>query len=197
MRRHSLLAVAVVLLSGGHAFAQTQVMPPLADVARKAEAAKATAKKAKKSYTNSDLSADPRGERAPAPAPAAAPTAAPEAGFVSKTTGKPVPAEEMVAASAAKAEEGEVAKESEATWRHRASAVRQQVDKMRERLAELSTPNQLTDENPRLKAENERDIANARTALDGLRKQWGRLETSAREKKIPLAWIEPAPSFQQ
>ena len=191
-RRDSVLAVALVVIAGGHAAAQTQVMPPLAEVARQAEAAKATAKKARKTYTNSDLSADPRRASEPAPAPAAAPAA----GFVSKTTGKTVPAEEMVAASEAKAEEAAVAKESEATWRMRAASLRKQVDEMRARIEQLTTPDPLRDENPVLKRTNDVDIVNARAALEGLRKQWARLESSARELKVPDAWLDPKPNFQ-
>ena len=192
MRRESVLAVALVLIAGGHAVAQTQVMPPLAEVARQAEAAKATARKAKKTYTNSDLSADPRHQPDPAPAPAAAPAA----GFVSKTSGKTVPAEEMIAASEAKAEEATVAKESEETWRMRAASLRKQVDEMRARIEQLTAPDPLRDENPVLKRTNDVEIVNARAALEGLRKQWTRLEASARELKVPDAWLDPKPVVQ-
>jgi hypothetical protein len=187
----SRIAVALVFLAvaAGSAPAQQQVTPPLAEVARQAEAARATTRKAKKTYTNSDLGKDPRGEPAT--------TSAPASGFVSKTLGKAVPAEEMVSRSDAKAESEEIAKESEETWRMRAGAVRMQVDRLRERLIELATPNSLRDGSSTLKAANDNEIANVRTALVSVRKQWARLEAAALEVKIPIAWVEPQPVFPQ
>ena len=166
-------------------------MPPLADVARQAEAAKTTTKKATKTYTNSNLSSDARRERAPAPTPA------PTSGLVSKSPGKLVAAEEMPGRSDAKAEDEAIGKESEATWRMRAASLRKQIDQLRARLTELTTSDAPRAESPAVRALNGSDIANTRASLDGLRKQWARLEASARERKIPLSWIEPLPTFPQ
>ena len=188
-RCSSAIAVAFVAITAGRALAQDQVMPPLAEVARQAEAAKATVKKAKKTYTNSDLASDPRGEPAPAPAPAS--------GFVSKSLGKQVPAEELVARSEAQVESEAVAKESEEAWRKRADSVRRQVDRLRERLTELMTSDASRAESPAVRAGNASDIATTRAALESVRKQWARLETSAKELKVPMAWIEPLPTFPQ
>ena len=186
MLRVSIIGVALVAMTAGIAGAQQQAMPSLAEVARKAEAAKATVRKAKKTYTNADLGADPRGEPAPAPSPA------PAAGFVSATTGKPVTAEEIVKRSEEKVEEAEVAKESEEDWRARAQSLRVQIDKLQTRLTALTNPNPARDANAAAKARNESELANVRTGLDGLRKSWANLESSAREKKVSLAWLEPA-----
>lgn len=188
--RGSAVAVALVAITSGHALAQAPVTPPLADVARQAEAAKASARKAKKTYTNSDLSADLHRDPGPEPAPAG--------GLVSKSTGKPVPADEMIARSEAKAEtESEaVAKESEETWRMRAASLRKQVTDMMARTAALERSDPQRDENPLMKRSNDVDLSNARAALDGLRKQWSRLAADAREAKISMAWIEPPPQFQ-
>ena len=165
-------------------------MPPLAEIARQAEATKATVKKAKKAYTNSDLGKDPRGEPAPAPT-------APSTGLVSKSLGKPVPAEEMVERSEAKVESDALAQESEESWRTRATLVRKQVDQLRARLTELTTSDASRAESPAVRALNASNISNTRGALDGLRKQWARLEVSAKERKVPQHWLEPLPTFPQ
>ena len=179
-------ALAFVALAAGSARAQQQAT--VAEVARQAEAAKATVKKATKTYTNSDLSADPRGEPAPAPAPAS--------GFVSKSLGKPVPAEELVARSEAQVESG-AAKESEEAWRKRADSARKQVDQLRERLTEPMTSDASRSESPAVRVGNASEIATTRAALESARKQWARLETFAKALKVPMAWIEPLPTFQQ
>jgi len=179
------IGVAFVAITAGRALAQDQVTPPLAEVARQAEAAKATVKKAKKTYTNSDLSSDARGEPAPA------------SGFVSKSLGKPVPAEELVTRSEAQVENEAVAKESEEAWRKRADSVRKQVDRLRERLTELMTSDASRAESPAVRAGNASDTATTRAALESARKQWVRLKTSAKELKVPMAWIEPPPTFPQ
>jgi len=189
MRCSSAFAVAFVAITAGHALAQDQVTPSLAEVARQVEAAKATVKKAKKAYTNSDLSSVPQGEPAPAPAPAS--------GFVSKSLGKPVLAEEVVARSEAQVESEAVAKESEEAWRKRADAVRKQVDQLRERLTELTTSDASRAESPAVRAGNASDTATTRAALESARKQWARLETSAKALKVPMAWLEPVPAFPQ
>jgi hypothetical protein len=188
--RISVFVFAFLAFTTTRALAQEAVMPPLGDVARQAEAAKSSVKKAKKTYTNSDLSADTRGE-------AARPAAAASSGFESKTLGKAVAAEEIVARSDAKAEAAAIAQESEEAWRKRATAIRQQVDRIRSRLSELTTPNKLTEESPILKAAVTAELRNTRAALVSLRAQWARLEASARENKISMAWLEPAPQFPE
>lgn len=194
MRHVLVIATALVMIAAGVANAQEQVTPSLAEVARQAEAAKANVKKAKKTYTNFNLSADSRGDR---PASAAPPATAPLAPLASVASGKPAPPAVAVSAPADANATAGPATESEDVWRSRGAAVRTQVDRLRARLAELTTPNKLKDENPGLKAANDIEIANTRTALDVLKKQWARLEASANEQKVPLAWIQPAPEFPQ
>jgi len=190
LRGSAAITIAFVAIAAGSARAQEQPMVPLAEVARQAEAAKPAVKKATKSYTNANLTADSRGEPAPAPP-------APDSGFVSKSLGKPVSAEEMVTRSEAKVESDVLAKQSEDDWRKRSSSLRKQVEDMQSRIAELSVPNALTDSNPALKKDNDNNIANARAALEDLKTRWTRLEASALKVKIPLAWIQPQPSFGQ
>jgi hypothetical protein len=187
--RISVLAVMLIAIVTDRASAQVQT-PPLAEVARQAEAARPTVKKAKKTYTNSDLGADPRGEPIPATKAASAPT-------VSTLLDKPTAAQSTAATNGAKTDAEAVPQESEESWRSRAKAIREQVAQVRARLAELTTPNKLTEANPILQAAVAGDIKNTRDALGRLRAQWARLEASAREKKISLAWIEPAPQFPE
>jgi hypothetical protein len=186
MRPSALVVGVWLVVAVGGAHAQQQVTPPLAEVARQAEAAKPTVKKAKKTYTNADLSTDRRGE------PSAPP---PASGFVSKSLGTAVPAEEMLARSEAKAEGEEVAKESEESWRSQAMSLRKQVETLQSSLAALSVPNELNDSNPAIRKSRDADILNTREALDRLKKRWSRLEASATERKIPQAWLEPRPQF--
>ena len=187
--RASVLALSMVATVAWPAVAQEQsATPSLAEVARQAEAAKPAIKKAKKTYTNADLAQDPRGEPAPA-----APLTEP-----SKSLDKPVTPKEAAARSDAKVDAGDagaVAQESEEDWRTRADAVRREVVRMTARLTELTTSNASRAENAEVRARNASDISNTRTALELLRKQWGRIEAAARERKIPMSWIEPPPAF--
>ena len=191
MLRTSIIGIALVAMTTGGVQAQQQSTPSLAEVARQAEAAKATVKKAKKSYTNADLSSDPKS--APAPAPASTPAG----GFVSSTTGKPVSAEEIVARSEAKLDEDLKAKQSEEQWRARALSLRIQFDKLQTRLELLTKPNPARDANAAASARNDSELANVRTGLTALRKSWASLEDNARENKVPTAWLDPRPQFQQ
>lgn len=192
MFRVPVIVFALVVIGAGTARAQEQSMMPLAELARQAEAAKTTAKKAKKTYTNASLTADPRGESPTTPAPAATATSA------AARAAEARPDASATAATAADAKsEGEPGKESEASWRARAATVRTQVDALRVRITNLTTPNKLRDENPGIKASNDIQIENARSALAELRKQWMRIETSAIQRKIPIEWIQPAPVFPQ
>jgi len=104
--RGSILGIALVAIAANGARAQ-QVTPPLAEVARQAEAAKATVKKAKKVYTNANLASDPKSAPAPAPAAPAA------AGPANITADKPTGAGQMVAANEATAQEPAVPQQSE------------------------------------------------------------------------------------
>ena len=178
-----------VAIAVGSAHAQQSSMPSLAEIARQAEAAKPTVRKATRTYTNGSLGSVPREEHA-----VAAPTLA--AVFESRSLGKPVPAEELVARSEAKVESDNAARQSQQTWQMRAATLRKQIDDLRSRLSMLTIPNPLTEGSPALKQSNDIEIANARAATDGLRKQWMRLEAGAAEAKVPSAWLDPRPQFQ-
>ncbi|MEO7157127.1 MAG: hypothetical protein ABI039_06175 [Vicinamibacterales bacterium] len=190
MRRRPSAAVmfSAIVIAVGSTQAQEPSQASLAEVARKAETAKATTRRATKIYTNASLSAVPTDDAPVAPAAGAI--------FESRSLGKSVSAEEMVARSEDKVEKDNAAQQSEPDWRNRAASLRKQLDDMRSRISALTVPNALTEANPTLKKSNDLDVANARRALDGLRKQWERLEVSASEAKIPSAWLDPRPQFQ-
>lgn len=187
--RVAITGIALVAMTAGNARAQQPAALSLAEVARQAEAAQATVKKAKKSYTNADLSAAPSSEPAP-------PT-----GFMSSLAGKPASAEKVVATSPEKADQAAAAKQpqqqSEEQWRGRATALRTEIEKLQTRLTMLTKPNPTRDANAAAKERNDGVVAILRSSLDGQRKSWARLEDSARESKVPTAWLDPRPQFQQ
>lgn len=185
--------VAGVIAASSLLSAQQQAAPPsLGDVARQAEAAKATAKKAKKSYTNADLAPDPKGGATTA---AASAPASPPAGVISATTGKPVTSEELIARSEEKVEREAIAQQSEADWRARAESIRVQITRLQDQMAAMTQPNAARDANPAARARFDADVARVRTGLDGLQKQWAKLEDAARYAKVKTEWLDPRPKF--
>lgn len=185
--RASLLSVAIVVTVAASAVAQTPATTPsLGQVARQAEAAKATVKKAKKTYTNADLSAVPASSPAPEPAP-------PASGFVSKALDKPVPPEEIIARSEEQVEQDSVKKESEPRWRKRAESIRMQVETVAERLVALNKPNEARSNNPAAAARHAAEVAKFEQGRDALKQDWAKLEEAARVAKIPSAWLDPRP----
>lgn len=182
------LAAVTVVVASSVLVAQQAATTPLGDIAKEAEAAKATAKKATKSYTNADLTADPRGEAPPPPPP-------PANGFMSASLGRVVTADEMLTRSEEKAEKDSITKESEAQWRGRAESIRKQVAALQQRITELSMSDALRDANPIAMSQNNKEITNARQGLDALKRQWDRLEASAKEQKANTAWLDPRPTF--
>ena len=164
--------------------AQPAGTEPLGEIARKAEAERATAKKASKSYTNRDLVIDPTSDRTPN-------------GSVSARSGKVLAADEMVEASQEKTQGDEVAVQSEADWSRRAESIRVQVEKLRTLKTALSQPNPARDANPGAKARQATELKNVDDGLQGLLKQWERLEKAADGARIPNWWIEPRPEFPE
>jgi hypothetical protein len=190
MKHRGFIAIGVIAASmalSAQQQSQQQSTVPLGDLARQAEAAKATVKKAKKTYTNADLSTDRRGEPAQTPA-------APPAGFVSKSLDKVVTPEEMLARSEAKAE-AEKPKESEQAWRERAESLRRQMVEVQQRITVLTAHPPDASE-PAARKANDVQVDIARQALDGLKKKWAKFESDAVERKVPSAWLDPRPPLQ-
>jgi hypothetical protein len=173
--------------SAGTAAQQSQPVISLGEVARQAEAAKPSVKKAKKIYTNADLGAEAQREAA---------EAVPATGFMSGALGKPVTAEEMVARSQEKVDEATRAAQPEEHWRQaRGTSPRADreaaVSPGRFDEAERGTKRQ-----PGAQARQDAEIAKVQAGLDGLNRQWTALEESAREARIPSSGSTRAPTRQ-
>lgn len=180
-------SVAVTLLFTQSAFAQQPGQPLLAEVARQAEAARPTAKKATRSYTNANL------KRSPPPEPAAP---ASSAGYVSAMLGRLVTPDEMVQRSQEVVAEKWGGSQPEEHWRGRADSIRFQAGALQARLTDLTLPNTVRDSNPAAKRESDAETTRVRQGLAGLMKQWARLEESARVADVPDAWLGPRPRFE-
>ena len=179
------LVIALIAVTGSASAQQPPGSLPLGDVARLAETAKATTKKAKKTYTNADLSPDPKAEQEPAKV---------SAGFMSSALGKVVSAEEMIERSEGKVTAELRAEVSEPQWRARAASIRGQIAKLQTRMAALTKPNQARDANAGARARNDAEVANVQQGLTGLMKQWATFEESARVARIPTDWLDPRPA---
>jgi len=160
-------------------------MVPLAEVARQAEAAKATQAKAKKSYSNTDLhvSAEPVAARPAAVASKADVTAG----------GKPTAPEETTNTTTdnEKAAPAPAQTLPEAYWRQRADFIRSQVETAKSEIARLNIA--VPGRSAALAASNANEIKKYQQMLDGAMKQWALLDASAQASKVPAAWIGSAP----
>jgi hypothetical protein len=185
MSRALVVCATIVLAFATAASAQMSGQPGLAEVARQAEAAKPTAPKAKKSYTNADLSP---GGLPPAPVE-------PSSGFMSSSLGKPVSAEEMLKLSEAKAAADVKQKQPDEYWIGQATAIRRQLEKMTPRLATLRS----RDKNPNASVQQRADqeIQMIQQQMESLRKRWAGLEDEARTAKVSMALLMPPPVFPQ
>jgi len=160
----------------------------LGELARQEEARRAAAAtpKAKKTYSNADLG--PGGVPEPAP-----PAAAGDPCFESKSEGKCVPGEEVLANSAAKLKVVEDAP-TEAPIRAEAQKIRDELTNVQRELDQLDAQAA----NASLPAAK-RQLANDQMALklpslQGLQRRWARLEKQIKDMKLPHAWIEPVPA---
>ena len=184
MRRLCVGAVVLVLMSAAAAAAQSAGEPSLADIARQAEKAKPAVPKAKRTYTNADLSG---GGLPPAPPAAGTAAAAPN--------GNQTPAAPAAQANGPAAGTAAVEVQNEEVWRRRADRLRDQVKTLQARLADLSSrpPNP----NLTLQQRAEKEANGIRADFVQLRLQWTKLEQDAKAAKVNILWIEPTPAFPQ
>jgi hypothetical protein len=182
-------SVALSLAAATSAAARQQFMPSLAEVARKAEAAKPSQAKAKKSYTNADLHAMPAADPV-TPAAAAAP-----AGGVTAATGTVIGEDASVKTSQEMVDATTGHNMPEEHWRQRADFIRSQVTKVKGEMARLSIP--VPGRSAILEARNANEMRKNQQALDGLKKQWALLEESARIARVPADWIGTNPTESQ
>lgn len=160
--------------------------PSLGDLARKVEAERAaTPKTTVRTYTNADLTGDTSTEPA---------VTATGDGYVSKSLGKAVSADEIIDRSEAVAAGVERERQRpESYWRGRADFIR------RNALNALALLTGLVE----FAAKNSSDVAArhaakvtlAEEALARYAKEWDELEASAAAAKAPLDWLGPRPAF--
>ena len=185
--RVSALALVAALSMAAPATAQQGTPLPLGDVARQAEAAKRTVKKAKKSYTNSDLNPDPH-RPSPTPPPLGIPS-----GSTTSAPANPVSSEGATNKTEQNVDDAGPAQQPESYWRARAGALRVQFTRLQATQAQLMKPNDERSNNPQAQASNDAELAKLQQSLDALNKQWARLESAASEAKAPTAWLDPRP----
>lgn len=178
------MTACLVFAAASGAAAQQQGELPLGDLARKTEADRTTGKKAAKTYTNADL-----GQAAASAGAEPATT-----GFMSASLGKPVTAEEIVERSQAKVAADSGATQPEEHWRGRAEFIRTEAARAHTRYEQL-TADATASANPTVQSANAQEKRRLQQMLDGLARQWDRLEESARVAKINLDWIGPRPNF--
>jgi DNA repair exonuclease SbcCD ATPase subunit len=184
MSRVSFISALLALTMASAAAAQSGE-PNLAEIARQAEAAKGTIPKAKKSYSNADLSA---AGLPPEPA-------MPSRGFMSTSLGKPVSAEEMLKLSEAKAAAEVRKNQPQEYWVGQANIIRRSVEKVMPRLAELK--GRQKNPNAQLQKRAEQEVASIQSQLENAKARWARLEEAARVAKINMGWVSPPPPFPQ
>ena len=181
-------AFVLALVAGAGIASAQQSVPSLADVARQSEAARPTSKKARRSYTNADLS-DRKLEIDPAASNADA-----------KVTQAPVATQAAVKADAATAPSAPAAsaaaatptpQQTEAFWKGRADTIRSEVDRAQTRLLGFRKPV----DSPTLKALNDREVAKYTEVLKSLEKQWDRLESQAKAVNVNPQWLGVRPNF--
>jgi len=179
----SVFVGVVFMVACADAAAAQSGEPDLAAIARQAEAAKASAPKAKKSYTNADLGA---GGVPPAPVELGE-------GFMSSSLDKPISAEEMLLRSEAKAEAELKDKAPDEVFIKQAAAIRRQVEKLAPSLSELKSRPKSPDAERQKRVDQQ--IADIERQMEGFRKRWAGLEAEARTTKVSLAVLMPAPAF--
>lgn len=173
------VAVAALNIQGDAQSTQ----PSLGEVARQTEARRSAVTRAAKIFTNADLKGEPM-----AAEPSNEAAAAPAGGYVSKSTGQPVSADEMVEASLKKLEIGQ-AKMDERYWRREAESLRLQLESAREKAASYQGAPAAPSVALQRVAAKQR--AQAEEALAQLEKRWTALEESARYAQVPPAWLQP------
>jgi hypothetical protein len=181
-RNSVMAAAAVITLSTATAFAQSAT-PSLAQIARQTEQKRATSKPATKVYTNADLA--PKVDEAAPAAPAGEVPA--KDGYVSKSTGAVLSAEEMQAASQEKIKR-ETSKMDEKWWRSQAATLRQAIARAKEMISGYQASKPTT---AAMRQRTEKALAESIEGLANLEKRWATFEESAHYAQVPKAWLEP------
>ena len=181
MTGRRIAGVALALsIAAAPAFGQS-----LGDLARQEEARRAAAPKAKKTYSNADLG--------PGGVPVAEAPADGDPCYMSKSEGKCVTGEEMLANSAAAAKVVQNAP-TEAPIRAEAQKIRDELANLQREIDQLDA--QAADAAlPAAKRQLANDAMTLKLpGLQGLQRRWARLEKQVKDLKLPHAWIEPVPA---
>lgn len=179
-----LLIASLVFVASSATFAQQPGDPPLGDLAKKVEADRTTGKKAGRKFTNADLG-QPE---------AASDAASPAVGIASASAGKPAASEPVVQQGESKVTAEPGATQPEEHWRGRADFIRTEAARAHARYEQL-VGDAAASANPSARSSNAQEKQRIQQMLDGLAKQWDRLEESARMAKISLDWIGARPNF--
>jgi hypothetical protein len=179
--RRLFTAAIMVSLMAAPAGAQS-----LGDVSRQEEARRATTKKAVKTLTNSDLDPNAITQSAGA-APAEASC------YMSKSLGRCVGVEELVAKSVAGVQTAQNAP-FEQTYRAEAKSIRSQIEKSQNAIASLEAVIADQGRSPSDRKAAEQSLPAARQMLAGLEKQWEKLERAVGNQHLPHTWIETVPA---
>ena len=178
-RTGALAAGLVVLLVRG---VSAQSEPTIGEVARRNAERQRTTKPATRVYSNADLKPVP--DRSSSTATADVPAG----GYISKSTGEAVSAEEIVARSQEKLARNN-ANMGESFWRREAASLRSELERARREVDTLSTaPKPQTIAMQRIAG---RELEKWQRVLAGLEQRWERLEDSAHYANVPKAWLEP------
>ena len=170
VRLFMMAATAAIALSAATAYAQSGLMPSLADVARQTAAQRANGKKATKVYTNSSLSEIPEDVVLTTGAATVTPPAA-------ATTAS---AQTPVAAPAAAGNNDKAAKDSvagdEKDWRAQAVTRRADLDRAKAALEKQQGGTPQHDQ--------------ARRMVTYYQNRWDAFVASAKAANVPPAWLE-------
>ena len=150
----------------------------LGAVAQQEEARRAEVKQPAKAYSNADVPGSPSGH-----ATTSGDEGAPPQGYVSKSTGKVMTADEMVNSSKALLSDQEE-KANEPYWRDRAKGIRAEVEKARA-LVDVLSKAENVDSPTQAEA-----LKKARAVMEQAEARLARFETQAEVARIPKAWIQ-------
>ncbi len=174
-------ATLALLIAAAPAYAQS-----LAELARQEEARRATTQKAVKVLSNADLR--PQDITSPS---AATPG---ESCYLSISQARCVTADALIANSNQRIATIEQ-KKVEPTWRRDAGSLRTQIEKAQADVEALEAAVGDMRRSPGERKAAEQRLLQLRPVVEGLERQWERLEKSAANMRIPHEWLEPIPTL--
>ena len=171
--------------------AQQFSQAPLGDVARQAEKARATVRKATRTYTNADLGAVTDAAETVSGSPSASGVPTKTASAEPKSQSAEPGTKSEAATPVEKTPIGNAAMPEE-YWRQRATFIRSEAERARE-LLDAARKNPV--HSPEDQARNDAAAARVQDMINGLKKQWAQLEAAITTAKLPQLWIAPPPNF--